>query len=147
MPSAHVSHSTDLTATPADAWSRFADFSSYADWNANHVAFADAPPVLAVGVEFREHLQVRRAPGEVKWTVTSLTPDAELVLDGKGPLGIKLRQTFTFEPSETGTRFVYLLEFSGPALKPMIAALEKEVDKTVAESVARFGEQLTATRA
>ncbi|MDO8208769.1 SRPBCC family protein [Conexibacter sp. CPCC 206217] len=142
MASAHVSHSTELPATPQDAWKRFADFSVYSAWNVNHVDFPDGPPTLASGAEFREQLQVRRAPAEVKWVVSTFAPDREIVLDGKGPMGIKLRQTFTFEPAGEGSRFANTLEFSAVALKPMISALEKEVGKTVAESVQRFRAQL-----
>lgn len=93
MATATIEHSTDVPGSPDEVWSRFKDFSSFADWNVNHVAFPDGTLDLGPDAEYREQLQVRGAPGEVKWTVSSYEENRRAVLEGKGPMGIKLHRS------------------------------------------------------
>ncbi len=143
MASVSVSSSIDVDASPERVWAEISDPSTWSAWNANHVGFSGDAPELAPAAEFTEQLQVRGAAAEVDWTVAALEQPRQLALTGKGPLAIKLDHRYAIAGEEGGrTRVEISLSLSAVALKPMIKALSKELEKNLPTSLEALRERL-----
>lgn len=132
-----------LPVPPDRVWAEIVDPATWAEWNVNHVAFSGDVPPLSAGAEFTEQLQVRRSPAEVAWTVTELTAPGRLVLDGKGPLSMKVQHAFTVEPADGGSRVEVSLTLSAVALRPMAKPLTRELERNLPETLERLRGRLT----
>jgi carbon monoxide dehydrogenase subunit G len=134
-----ISSSIEIAAPPADVWGAIADLNTYPQWMTVHVDFPDGvPEELKPGVSYREKVKVMGMPGEVNWTVSELEPERRIELQGEGPMGTKMRATFEVAAAGEGTQVSYDSEFSGAALAPMQAAIEKEAAKQGDESLEKL---------
>jgi len=121
-----VSRSAELPAPPERAWEIFSDISRYGEWNETHDGFPDGPPELATGTTFREKVTIMGMPGEATWKITDIEPAKRLVMDGDGPMGIKLAMRLELAPENDGTRVTMVSSFDGPPLEgPMGDAVAK----------------------
>jgi len=126
-------------AAPTDkVWEAITDADSYAKWNAVHVAFPDGPPELAVGSTYKEQVTLMGMPGEVLWKVTELDDGKSMVLEGDGPMGVKLRNAYSLEDDGDGTAVTFESEFGGEALAAMEAPLEAAAGKAGDDSLAKL---------
>src|SRR4051794_32540083 len=131
-----VSNTTEFPASPDQVWAKIANPSSYKEWLAIHAGFPDAEPgELSQGDTFKEKVKIMGMPGEVAWTVEEAVPNERLVLDGKGPMGTKMRTAYRLEGNGDSTTVDYEAEFSGAALGPMMGPLTKESEKAANESL------------
>ncbi|MTD47751.1 SRPBCC family protein [Conexibacter sp. W3-3-2] len=138
--SAAASRSTraPTSSGPCSATSR------YGEWNEVHVGFPDGPPELAEGVSFREKVTIMGMPGEATWRVVELDVPTKLVLDGDGPMGVKLAMSLEVAAQNGGSKVTMTSSFDGPPLAgPMGDAVAKAggeaADKSLAKVRALFG--------
>ncbi|GAA2907301.1 hypothetical protein Acy02nite_69730 [Actinoplanes cyaneus] len=62
-----------------------------AQWLVMHAGWPAEPPgTLVTGARFRQRVTLMGTPVEVRWTVTGVTPDRAIQLDGTGPMGIEV---------------------------------------------------------
>jgi uncharacterized protein YndB with AHSA1/START domain len=133
-----VSRSIELSAPPERVWSVLGDLSRYGEWNEVHVEFPDGVPELAQGSKFREKVTIMGMPGEAMWTILEFEPGARLVLDGDGPMGIKLAMTLEVTEENGGTRVTMGSAFNGPPLAgPMGDAVGKAAGQACDQSLER----------
>jgi uncharacterized protein YndB with AHSA1/START domain len=134
----NVTNTTELPATPDQVWEKLANPSSYKEWLATHAGLADDPGTLTQGTTFKEKVKIMGMPGEVNWTVEEAVVNELLVMDGKGPMGTKMRTEFRITNGAGTTTVEYAAEFGGAALGPMMGPLTKESEKAANESLERL---------
>lgn len=144
MASVSVTSSIDVDASPEQVWAEISDPTTWSAWNTNHVGFSGDAPALAPAAEFTEQLQVRGAAAEVDWTVDALEQPQRLALSGKGPLSIKLEHRYAIAPAGDGSRVEITLSLSALALKPMVKALSKELEKNLPTSLEALRDRLAS---
>jgi acetyl-CoA C-acetyltransferase len=121
-----VTRSIDIDAAPAELWALLSDLSRYGEWNEVHAGFPDGPPELAEGVRFREKVTIMGMPGEATWRVTEVQEASRIVLDGDGPMGIKLAMRLEVAAGDGATTVTMTSAFDGPPLMgPMGDAVAK----------------------
>jgi uncharacterized protein YndB with AHSA1/START domain len=136
---ATVTNTTELPASADAVWEKLANPSSYKDWLATHAGLADDPGTLSTGSTFKEKVKIMGMPGEVNWTVEEAVPNERLVMDGKGPMGTKMRTAFVISgDGGDATTVQYEAAFEGAALGPMMGPLTKESEKAANESLERL---------
>ena len=144
MATVSVERDLAIPTTPERVWEQLADPATWSHWSVNHVSFSGDVPELAPGATFGEHLQVRKAPAEVAWTVEEASAPTRLALRGKGPFAMKVEHTYTVTPEGDGTRVSVSLSLSATALRPMAGALTKELAKNLPETLERLRDRLVA---
>jgi uncharacterized protein YndB with AHSA1/START domain len=145
---ASVTASTDVSASPEQAWAVLSDPSRYDEWLDLHQGFVGEPPhALEQGTTFGERVKVMGMPADVRWTVQDLEAPHRLRLTGTGPMGVGLEVRYTVEEAavpagrdEAGPtcRVVVVMEFSGAALMAVGGQLEREVDTQLRSSIVKF---------
>lgn len=136
---ATVTNTTELPAGADAVWAKLANPSSYKDWLATHAGLPDDPGTLTTGTTFKEKVKIMGMPGEVSWTVEEAVENERLVLDGKGPMGTKMRTAYRITGGDADSTTVeYEAAFEGAALGPMMGPLTKESEKAANESLDRL---------
>jgi carbon monoxide dehydrogenase subunit G len=135
-----VTNSTELPASADQVWAKLANPSTYGEWLATHAGLPDGDPgTLTTGTTYKEKVKIMGMPGEVSWTVEEAVENERLVLDGKGPMGTKMRAAYRIvADGGASTTVEYEAEFGGAALGPMMGPLTKESEKAATESLERL---------
>jgi len=135
-----VSVSADAAAAPERAWELAVDLPRYAEWLTMHEAFVgDVPTALNEGVTYKQRVKLMGMPAEIAWRVTTVQQPGKLELAGDGPMGVKAHDRFLIEPSGTGSRITFEMEFNGPALQgPMAGMVEKQAGTAAQQSLEKF---------
>lgn len=129
-----ISRSAELPAPPDRVWAIISDLSRYGEWNEIHVGFPDGAPQLAEGISFRENVTIMGMPGEAIWRVAELAPGARIVLDGDGPMGIKLAMRLELAAENGGSRVTMASSFDGPPLQGPLGAAVGKAGEQAAEA-------------
>ena len=137
-----VSHTTDIPASPEQVQAVAGDFSRYGEWNQVHDGFPDGTPTLEQGATFREKVTIMGMPGEATWKVTEYEPAHRIVLDGDGPMGIKLGSRLEIEPQDGGSRVTMHASFDGAPLQGPMGDAVANAAKAAAEQSLQKLEQL-----
>lgn len=133
-----VSRTAEIDAPPERLWELLGDLSRYGEWNEIHAGFPDGTPELAEGATFREKVTIMGMPGEATWRVTELDAPHKLVLDGDGPMGIKLAMRLEVVAENGGSRVTMASSFDGPPLAgPMGDAVGKAGGQAADNSLAK----------
>jgi carbon monoxide dehydrogenase subunit G len=141
MAGVRLSKDVELQVGPDVVWAVISDFSRFGEWNPTHVGFPDGPPQLRSGLEFTESVKVMGMASDLKWSVDQLDqlgPPFALRLHAKGPMGMKVTNTFRVVGSAEGSRVEVLNEVGGAAVGAFGAMLVKEGEKNLDESVDRL---------
>jgi carbon monoxide dehydrogenase subunit G len=134
-----VSESIDIPAPADKVWAVIDDMSRYGEWNTSHADFPDGPPRVAADESFKEKVSIMGMPGEATWTFTEVEPDARLVMDGKGPMGITLGQRIDLAGNGDQTSVTFGASFDGgPLAGPMGDSLAKSAGKAAGESLEKL---------
>jgi carbon monoxide dehydrogenase subunit G len=126
-----VSSTAAMSATPDHVWSILSDFSRFGEWNQIHVDFPDGAPELAAGTKFREKVTIMGMPGEATWTIQQVEPGSRLVMDGDGPMGIKLAMSLDVAGENGGTKVTMTSSFEGA---PLAGPLGDAVGKAASQA-------------
>lgn len=139
-----LTSSVEVPLPPEEVWETVIDLDVYSQWMTLHSGFPEGPPgKMRSGLAFKENVQVLGMPGGVTWTVAEFEKPKRIQLDGRGPLGVKLRAVYRLEPSGEGTRLSYESEFGGFALRAVRGRVEKEAQEAGEESLERFRAMVT----
>ena len=142
---ATVQKTVELPATPEQVWQQIANPEASAAWNVLHVGYeGEVPATLSADDKYTQKVRILGMPGEVAWTVAEATENESLALEGIGPMGTFLKQSFTLEAANGGTKMVVDSEFGGAALGPMEAAITTESDRVLTESLEKLKAALAA---
>ncbi|WP_042372949.1 type II toxin-antitoxin system Rv0910 family toxin [Streptacidiphilus neutrinimicus] len=134
-----VSVSATIPAPADKIWAVITDFERFGEWNTIHTAFPNGGPVeLAVGAVYGEKMTLMGMPAEVSWTVSEVAAPATLALDGKGPMGITLRQQYTLTGDGDGTKVTVDSEFKGAAVNMLAARVKEATSKALVESLEKL---------
>jgi uncharacterized protein YndB with AHSA1/START domain len=147
MTTVSVERDLEIPAPPERVWEQIADPGTWSHWSVNHVSFSGAVPELVPGARFGEHLQVRKAPAEVAWTVEEASAPTRLLLRGKGPFAMKVEHSYTVAAAGDGARVTVALSLSATALRPMAGALTKELARNLPETLERLRDRLVTAPA
>ena len=132
----NVSDDIEVTASPEEVAEVIGNPSRWPEWLVIHNGFSGNPPdSISEGAQFKQKVKILGMPGEVDWTVTEVDTPSRIVMEGKGPMGTKMKTTFRLEANGDGTHVFYDAEYGGAALTPMLGPLEKESKKASAESL------------
>ncbi|MEZ0089848.1 SRPBCC family protein [Streptacidiphilus sp. EB129] len=125
-----VSVSATVPAPADKVWALITDFGRFAEWNTIHTSFPNGGPAeLVVGAEYSEKMTLMGMPSEAAWKVTEVDPAHSWALEGKGPMGITLRQHYILTADGEGTLVTVESEFKGAAVN-MLASRVKEATTT-----------------
>jgi carbon monoxide dehydrogenase subunit G len=134
-----VSVSATISAPADKIWAVITDFARFAEWNTIHTAFPNGGPAeLAVGAVYGEKMTLMGMPAEVSWTVSEVTAPGTLAMDGKGPMGITLRQQYTLTGDGDGTKVTVDSEFKGAAVNMLAARVKEATTKALSESLEKL---------
>lgn len=139
-----VTKSADLDAPAEKVWTILTDTGSYGQWNAVHVEFPDGAPDLGPDVTFKEKVTLMGMPGEVAWKVTEFEDGKRVVLEGEGPMGVKLRNGYAIEEADGKTKLTLESEFGGEALAAMEGPLTAAAGNAGDESLKKLEALLAA---
>ncbi|MEY9963914.1 carbon monoxide dehydrogenase subunit G [Streptacidiphilus sp. MAP12-16] len=137
MPEVSVSASVPA---PADkVWAVITDFDRFREWNTIHTAFPNGGPAeLVVGAVYSEKMTLMGMPSEAAWTVTEVEPGRSWRLEGKGPMGIALRQHYALADEGEGTLVTVESEFKGAAVNMMAARVKDATTTALTESLRKL---------
>jgi carbon monoxide dehydrogenase subunit G len=139
-----VTNTTELPAPPEEVWAKLANPTTFKDWLTTHNGLAEGGEgQLSQGDTFKEKVKIMGMPGEVAWTVEECDEPRRLVLDGKGPMGTKMRTAYELTPNGESTTIAYEAEFGGAALGPMAGPLEKASKQSADESLENLKQLLS----
>ena len=134
-----VTVSTEAAAEPAKVWELAADLPRYAEWLTMHDAFTGDVPPVSEGATFKQRVKLMGMPAEVAWRVTVVEAPGRLEMAGDGPMGVKAHNRFLIEPSGSGSKVTFEMEFNGPALAgPMAGMVEKQAGAAAQQSLEKF---------
>ncbi len=120
-------------------WAVASDLGRYGEWNTTHSGFPEGTPELAPAATFKQKVTIMGMPGEATWTVAELEAPSRLVLDGQGPMGVKLAQRLELAGEGDATSVSLTATFDGGALAgPMGDVVAKSAEKAGAESLERL---------
>jgi carbon monoxide dehydrogenase subunit G len=127
-------------AAPADAvWALITDFDRFGEWNDIHTDFPHGSPAdLAVGIKYSEKMALMGMPAEVSWTVTEFEAGRFYQLQGKGPMGISVRQQYSVADEGDGTVVTVEIEFKGTAVNMMAGRIKDATNTALTESLRKL---------
>ncbi|GAA2643239.1 type II toxin-antitoxin system Rv0910 family toxin [Paractinoplanes durhamensis] len=137
---AKVTVEADAKADPQRIWEVLSTPSRVPEWNTMHEGFTgDVPATLAEGTTYKQRVKLMGMPAEMAWRVTTADAPGRLEQNGDGPMGVKAKNLFVVEPSDSGSHITYEMEFIGPALKgPMAGMLEKQAGAAGQQALAKL---------
>jgi Polyketide cyclase / dehydrase and lipid transport len=139
-----LTSSVELPLSPEEVWEGVIDLDGCSQWMTLHDGFPEGPPgKLRPGLVFKENVRFIGMPGDVTWTVAEFDKPKRIQLDGRGPLGVKLRAVYRLASSGEGTRLSYESEFGGLALRAVRGKVEKNAQAAGEESLERFRAMVT----
>ena len=135
-----VTVEADAKADPQRVWELVSAPPRVGEWNTMHEGFAgEVPEVLGEGTTYRQRVKLMGMPAEMAWRVTTAAAPGRLETNGDGPMGVKAKNLFVIEATDSGSHITYEMEFVGPALKgPMASMLEKQAGTAGQQSLAKL---------
>jgi acetyl-CoA C-acetyltransferase len=134
-----VERTVEIAAAPEEVYDLIADPERLGEWVTIHqYVDGEVPDELVEGAKMAQCLRLAGRNFKVKWTVVESDRPHRLVWEGRGPVRSKAKVVNTLTPTDTGTRFSYLNEYSLPGgplgnmAGPMVRRVTTgEVDKTL----------------
>ena len=134
-----VERSVDIAAAPEDVYDLIADPDRLGEWVTIHqYVDGDAPAELVEVAKMTQCLKLAGRNFKVKWKVIESNRPTRLVWEGRGPVRSRAKVINELTPTDHGTRFSYLNEYSlpggplgnmaGPVVRRVTTG---EVDKTL----------------
>jgi carbon monoxide dehydrogenase subunit G len=135
-----VSVTQEAAVPPERVWALAADLPRYGEWLTMHEGFTtDVPSPASQGDTYKQKVKLMGMPAEIAWRVVTAEAPGKLELAGDGPMNVKASNRTTIEPTETGSKITFEMEFNGPALAgPMAGMIEKQAGSAAKESLAKF---------
>jgi carbon monoxide dehydrogenase subunit G len=134
-----VSVSATISAPADKIWAVITDFERFGEWNTIHTAFPNGGPnELAAGAVYGEKMTLMGMPAEVSWTISEVAPASTLAMDGKGPMGIILRQQYTLTADGDDTTVTVDSQFKGAAVNMLAARVKEATTKALNESLEKL---------
>lgn len=136
----HISVSQDLAASPEKLWRTVSDTSTWDSWLTIHAGWLEEPPAeLTPGAKLVEKVVMLGMANKLEWTVTTVTPEEELTIDGTGMAGVKSRFMFALAPNGDGTTVTVDATFEGSMIVGALGkAVEKDANKNLTESLEKL---------
>ncbi|WP_222847647.1 crotonase/enoyl-CoA hydratase family protein [Nocardioides dongxiaopingii] len=127
-----IAADTVLDASPAATRELVGDLGLQEAWLTLHAGWRGSAPGPAVeGTRHGQQLKIMGIPAEVTWTVLRADDDV-LVLDGTGPMGLRLGLAATITPVGRRTRVALHAGLSGDPVKGPLGA---SVSRSIAEAL------------
>lgn len=135
-----LKHEVQIAAPPEEVYDLIADPGRLHEWVSIHVALLDSSSdTLREGSELTQCLRLAGQKFKVRWKVVESDRPRCLVWEGRGPVHSHAKVVNDLEPSDGGTRFVYINEYdlpggrfgkmAGPMVKRVTAGeLEKSLE-------------------
>lgn len=134
-----VERDIEIAASPEDVYDLIADPNRLGEWVTIHQHVdGNAPDELIEGARMTQCLKLAGRNFKVRWTVVQSDRPHLLAWEGKGPLRSRAKVLNTLAPTDTGTHFSYVNEYSlpggplgnmaGPVVRRVTAS---EVDSTL----------------
>ncbi|HSA53035.1 MAG TPA: SRPBCC family protein [Yinghuangia sp.] len=136
-----INEHIEIAAKPDAVWARLTDFDEYHTWMTPHVGFpTGAPAKLEAGVEYDEKMKLMGFPADIKWTIKNVEEGVRIDLDGKGPMGVSMVESFIVESAKDGNATVFRIEseVKGGAVAMMAGKVTKATQEALVESLGKF---------
>ncbi|UGQ10329.1 SRPBCC family protein [Yinghuangia sp. ASG 101] len=136
-----INEHIEIPAKPDAVWARLVNFDEFGSWMTPHVGFpGGGPDKLEAGVEYDEKMKLMGFPADIKWTVKNVEQGARLDLDGKGPMGVSLTESFVVEAAADGNATVFRIEseVKGGAVAMMAGKVTQATQEAFVESLGKF---------
>jgi acetyl-CoA C-acetyltransferase len=110
-----VERDIEIAAPPEEVYDLIADPGRLGEWVTIH-QYVDGktPAELVEGARMTQCLKLAGRSFKVKWTVVESDRPRLLAWEGRGPLRSKAKVLNTLTPTDTGTHFSYVNEYSLP---------------------------------
>jgi acetyl-CoA C-acetyltransferase len=110
-----VERDIEIAASPEEVYDLIADPGRLGEWVTIH-QYVDGttPAELVEGARMTQCLKLAGRSFKVKWTVVESDRPRLLAWEGRGPLRSKAKVLNTLTPTDTGTHFSYVNEYSLP---------------------------------
>lgn len=143
MGKATVTVTKQYEVAPEEVWAVVGDVRRLPEWLASHDSFVTEPGETRPGMEFRQKVQQMGQNAEVKWQVAEVGEPTRLVLDGKGPMQVKVQWKIEVAGTATGSEVSYTTEYQSMLLTGgLVGRLEDGAKTVMTESLRRLGERL-----
>jgi len=110
-----VEREVDIAASPEEVYDLIADPDRLGEWVTIHQYVDGAvPDELVEGARMAQCLRLAGRNFKVKWTVVESDRPRLLAWEGRGPMRSKARVVNTLTPTDKGTHFSYVNEYSLP---------------------------------
>lgn len=134
-----INEQIEIAAAPEAVWEKLANFGNFPQWMVPHVEFpGGGPEKLEAGVEYDEKMKLMGFPADIKWTIKNVEQGVRIDLDGKGPMGVSMVESFIVEASGAGTLFKIDSEVKGGAVSMMAGKVTKATQEALVESLGKF---------
>lgn len=134
-----INEQIEIAAAPKAVWEKLANFGNFSQWMVPHVEFpGGGPEKLEAGVEYDEKMKLMGFPADIKWTIKNVEQGVRIDLDGKGPMGVSMVESFIVEASGEGTLFKIDSEVKGGAVSMMAGKVTKATQEALVESLGKF---------
>ena len=110
-----VERDIEIAASPEEVYDLIADPDRLSEWVTIH-QYVDGtvPDELVKGARMAQCLKLAGRNFKVKWTVVESDRPRLLAWEGRGPLRSKAKVVNSLTPTDTGTHFSYVNEYSLP---------------------------------
>ena len=110
-----VEREVEIAAPPEEVYDLIADPERLGEWVTIHqYVDGNAPDELVKGARMTQCLKLAGRSFKVKWTVAESDRPRLLAWEGRGPMRSKAKVVNTLTPTDTGTHFSYVNEYSLP---------------------------------
>jgi carbon monoxide dehydrogenase subunit G len=134
-----INEQIEIAAKPDAVWAQLTNFADFGKWMVPHVEFpAGGPEKLEAGVAYDEKMKLMGFPADIKWTIKNVEEGVRFDLDGKGPMGVSMIESFIVEANGEGTLFKIDSEVKGGAVSMMAGKVTKATQEALVESLAKF---------
>lgn len=134
-----INEQIEIAAAPADVWAKLINFGEFKNWMTPHVEFpGGGPEKLEAGVEYDEKMKLMGFPADIKWTIKNVEEGVRFDLDGKGPMGVSMVESFIVEANGDGSILKIDSEVKGGAVSMMAGKVTKATQEALVESLAKF---------
>ncbi|MCF2527999.1 type II toxin-antitoxin system Rv0910 family toxin [Yinghuangia soli] len=134
-----INEQIEIAAAPEAVWAQLIKFEDFPKWMVPHVEFpAGGPEKLEAGVEYDEKMKMMGFPADIKWTIKNVEAGVRIDLEGKGPMGVGMTESFIVEANGEGTLFKIDSEVKGGAVSMMAGKVTKATQEALVESLGKF---------
>lgn len=132
--------SVDVPLAPEVAWEKASALTEFDRWLKIHDGWrSEIPEHLATGTTAESVVSVKGLRNRVKWVLTGYSPPRNLVLEGDGKGGVKIKMTLSVRPKGSGSEVELDVDLGGaPLFGPIGSGVARALKGDIEASLRTF---------